>query len=223
MLYTLRDVLGDQWVARVFTADNGAHGNDVSVILTDELPPADLRQQLATAAPEPATVFVAGDRTTVRIHNRKLERQFAGHPLLGTAAVLRELGLAPTTLATSAGVVRVWTDHNQEWLHAPAGWSPNNRHRQVPTVAEVESLRGPPADEPVQVWSWLDESAGLVRARMFAPSQGKPEDEASGSASMVLAVALGRDLTVVHGQGSVIHARPRGAGVNLGGRCVVLD
>jgi predicted PhzF superfamily epimerase YddE/YHI9 len=58
---------------------------------------------------------------------------------------------------------------------------------------------------------------------MFAPSEGKPEDEASGSASMVLAVALGRDLTVVHGQGSVIHARPRGAGVNLGGRCVVLD
>jgi predicted PhzF superfamily epimerase YddE/YHI9 len=58
---------------------------------------------------------------------------------------------------------------------------------------------------------------------MFAPSQGKPEDEASGSASMVLAVAVGRDLTVVHGQGSVIHARPRGAGVNLGGRCVVLD
>jgi len=193
------------------------------VILTDELPPADLRQQLASAAPQPATVFVAGDRTTVRIHNRKLERQFAGHPLLGTAAVLRALGLAPTTLATSAGVVGVWTEHNREWLHAPAGWSPNNRHRQVATVAEVESMPGPPADEPVQVWSWLDESAGLVRARMFAPSEGKPEDEACGSASMVLAAALGRDLTVVHGQGSVIHARPRESGVELGGRCIVLD
>jgi predicted PhzF superfamily epimerase YddE/YHI9 len=117
----------------------------------------------------------------------------------------------------------VWTEHNREWLHAPAGWSPNNRHRQVATVAEVESLLGAPADEPIQVWSWLDESAGLVRARMFAPSEGKPEDEACGSASMVLAVALGRDLTVVHGQGSVIHARPRGSGVDLGGRCVVLD
>jgi hypothetical protein len=33
----------------------------------------------------------------------------------------------------------------------------------------------------------------------------------------------GRDVTVVHGQGSVIHARPLGAGVDLGGRCVVLD
>jgi predicted PhzF superfamily epimerase YddE/YHI9 len=58
---------------------------------------------------------------------------------------------------------------------------------------------------------------------MFAPSEGRPEDEACGSASMVLAVALGRDLTVVHGLGSVIHARPRGAGVDLGGRCVVLE
>ncbi|WP_207222876.1 hypothetical protein [Herbihabitans rhizosphaerae] len=40
-----------------------------------------------------------------------------------------------------------------------------------------------PAGEPVQVWAWLDERAGMVRARQFAPSEGKPDDEACGSAS----------------------------------------
>ncbi|GAB3826459.1 PhzF family phenazine biosynthesis protein [Kribbella italica] len=79
--------------ARVFTADNGAHGNEVAVVLVDRMPAPSERQRLATAAAEPATVFVAKDLRTVRIHNRLLERRFAGHPLLGTAAVLRSLGM----------------------------------------------------------------------------------------------------------------------------------
>ena len=157
--------------ARVFTADDGAYGNEVAVVLVHEMPSAEERQRLATEATEPATVFVAED-----------------------------------------GV---------EWLFAPAAWSPNARHRRVESPAEVEDLTGAPADEPVQVWAWLDEAAGVVRARMFAPSEGKPEDEACGSASMVLAGRLGRELRVVHGRGSVIQVRPELDGIRLGGRCVV--
>jgi len=208
-------------MARVFTADDGSHGNEVLVVVGDGLPAAAVRQEVARTAPAPATVFVDADRFDVRIHNPKLERPFAGHPLLGTVAVLCELGRTPETLSAPAGHVRVWSADGLCWLHAPAGWSPNARHRQVATAAEVEALTGPPADEPVQVWAWVDEPAGVVRARQFAPSEGKPEDEACGSASMVLAAALGRPLTVSHGRGSVIHVRPRGAGVDLGGRCLV--
>jgi len=116
----------------------------------------------------------------------------------------------------------VWRENGLEWLYAPSGWSPNTQHRQLSNPAGLEALREAPPDEPVQVWAWLDEPAGLVRARMFAPSEGKPEDEACGSASMVLATRLGRELTIVHGKGSVIHVRPRSQGVHLGGRCVVL-
>ncbi|MGC4936657.1 PhzF family phenazine biosynthesis protein [Kribbella sp. DT2] len=207
--------------ARVFTADNGAYGNEVAVVLVAGMPSADERQHLATGATEPATVFVAEDLRTVRIHNRLLERRFAGHPLLGTAAVLRSLGHAPSVFATEAGEVEVWAEGSVEWLFAPANWSPDVRHRQAESPAGVEGLTGAPADEPVQVWAWLDEVAGVVRARMFAPSEGKPEDEACGSASMVLAGRLGRELRVVHGRGSVIRVRPEGDGVRLGGRCLV--
>ncbi|WP_041289498.1 hypothetical protein [Kribbella flavida] len=90
----------------------------------------------ASSAAEPATVFVAGDRRTVRILNRKLERRFAGHPLLGAAAVLRAAGLTPTTFLTAAGEVPVWNDDGLEWLSAPAEWSPPTRPRRVSSVAD---------------------------------------------------------------------------------------
>jgi predicted PhzF superfamily epimerase YddE/YHI9 len=214
-------VLGDRYTARVFTAVDRCRGNDVLVIICRGLPPAVVRQEVARSAGTAATTFVDVDRGAVRIHNRLLERSFAGHPLLGTAAVLRELGPAPNSLTVPAGELRVWAEDDMQWLHAPDGWSPRTRHRQVDTPAAVEALTGPPADEPVQVWAWVDEPMGVVRARQFAPSEGKDEDEACGSASMVLAAALGRPLTVIHGKGSMIYVRPRATGMDLGGRCVV--
>jgi hypothetical protein len=48
----------------------------------------------------------------------------------------------------------------------------------VHAPAEVDAIEEPPVDEPVQVW--IDESCGWVGARQFAPSEGKPEDEARG-------------------------------------------
>ncbi|MEV6521680.1 PhzF family phenazine biosynthesis protein [Longispora sp. NPDC051575] len=210
-------------VVRAFTGDGGAYGNGVRVVLASgALPDAATRQAFAGAAVEPASVFVAPDLRTVRIHNRTVERRFIGHGLLGAAAALCSLGHDPRTFTVPAGDVRLWLDGDgTHWLHAPSEWSPNDRHRQLATAGEVAALTGPPPDEPVQVWAWSDEAAGLVRARQFKPSLGIPEDEACGSASMVLARALGRDLTVLHGRGSRIHVRPRDQGVDLGGTCVV--
>lgn len=208
---------------RAFVGDEGRHGNPVQVVLCEGgMPEPVERQRRASGTTAPATVFVSRDRRTVRIHNRKLERPFAGHPLLGTAAALRSVGCPVRELLAPAGPVALWQDEDgADWLHAPSEWSPNEGHRRMGSPSEIEALDGPPPDEPVQVWAWIDEGAGLVRARQFAPSAGKPEDEACGSASMLLAAALGRPLTVVHGRGSVIRVRPRGGGVDLGGRCVV--
>ena len=58
------------------------------------------------------------------------------------------------------------------------------------------------------VWAWIDETKGLIRARTFANDWGIPEDEANGSGSMKLADTLKREITIIHGHGSVIHARP---------------
>jgi predicted PhzF superfamily epimerase YddE/YHI9 len=88
------------------------------------------------------------------------------------------------------------------------------------SVEEVErATEAPPGHDHVQVWGFEDESAGIVRARVFAPRFGVAEDEACGSASMLLAARLGRPLVIHHGSGSEIFVRPAAAGaVELGGR-----
>jgi predicted PhzF superfamily epimerase YddE/YHI9 len=211
------------FIARAFVGDGGHNGNKVSVVLVDgELPDQDTRQSMAAETAMPATVFVAGDHRTVRIHNGVLERPFAGHPLLGTAAVLRSVGQPVERLTTLAGDVVMWRDDaGADWLHAPSAWAPNAAHRQVDSSEELEALTEAPPDEPIQLWAWINEAAGLVRARQFAPSEGTPEDEACGSASMALATSLDRSLTVLHGRGSIIHVHPRDSGVDLGGVCAL--
>jgi predicted PhzF superfamily epimerase YddE/YHI9 len=211
-------------VARAFTDSNDEHGNAVRVVLGRRLPGAEDRQAIAAAATQPVTTFVAPDMRTVRVHNHQRERQFTGHALLGTAAALRRLGAPVDWIEVPAGRVGLWLDEQGvQWLHASAAWPPtaSTRHRQVARPAEVEALPGPPPDEPVQVWAWIDETAGHVRARQFKPSEGIAEDEACGSASMVLAHKLGRELLIVHGRGSRIAVRPRDDGIDLGGRCVI--
>ena len=211
-------------VARAFTDSNGEHGNAVRVVMVGELPGAEDRQAIASAAAEPVTTFLASDMRTVRIHNHQRERPFTGHALLGTAAALRMLGASAGSFDVPAGCVGLWYDaQGIQWLHASAAWTPaaSARHRQVALPADVEALEGPPPDEPVQVWAWIDERAGHVRARQFKPSEGMAEDEACGSASMVLAHKLGRELLVMHGRGSRIAVRPRGDGIDLGGWCVI--
>ena len=58
------------------------------------------------------------------------------------------------------------------------------------------------------VWAWTDEPNGLLCARTFAPDWGIPEDQGNGSGSMQRAMALGRPITVIHGESSVIYAEP---------------
>jgi predicted PhzF superfamily epimerase YddE/YHI9 len=213
----------ETFVARAFTSFAGAGGNAVRVQLYDEpVPCAAERQIIAASAPEPATVFVAADRHHVDLHNRKLERRFIGHALLGAVEVLRSLGEDVRRLTLPVGDVEFWLGADgMQWLHAPSAWSPNANHRQVSSPAEIDAMTGAPPDEPVQVWAWIDEAVGLVRARQFAPSEGKPEDEACGSGSMVLADKLGRSLTIRHGRESVIRVEPRNDGVDLGGFCTI--
>jgi predicted PhzF superfamily epimerase YddE/YHI9 len=75
----------------------------------------------------------------------------------------------------------------------------------------------------IAVWAWLDERAGLVRARVFGERIGIPEDEATGTAATKLGAGVGRALDIRQGRASRILANPRGDGsVEIGGR-VELD
>ena len=89
----------------------------------------------------------------------------------------------------------------------------------------VEVLREPAPEDGLlpYYWAWEDEAAGRVRARCFSLEDGIGEDEATGSAAIMISVELGRELTIHQGEGSLLYARPLGGGrAEVGGR-VVLD
>ncbi len=72
------------------------------------------------------------------------------------------------------------------------------------------------------MWAWIDEPAGLVRARVFVPEAGVDEDEATGSAALRLCALVGREIEIRQGRGSVLHARPVGEGrAQVAGRVVL--
>ena len=161
----------------------------------------------------------------MRIFTPAVELPFAGHPVVGTAWLLaRERG-AVTALRPPAGEVPVRTDGRADLRRRPPGvGAASSSSCRLESPAEVEALEGPPEGrDAVGVWAWVDEGAGIVRERVFAPRYGIAEDEATGSAAITLAARLGRALDIRQGAGSRILARPLGDGmVEIGGR-VELD
>ncbi|ETK34950.1 PhzF family phenazine biosynthesis protein [Microbispora sp. ATCC PTA-5024] len=219
----------DCLLAHAFMNADGSFGNPALVVVEPEgvSVTREQRQALATRLGIPAVVFVQNlAHGIVSIHgNYGQEIQFGGHPLLATVEVLHRLGTPVKELTPAAGPVNCRRDPDgMVWLKAPAAWSKPWRHLEMESPAIIDSLTElPPGEDFTQVWAWMNREAGKVRARLWAPRIGKGEDEACGSASMLLALKLGRDLEVVHGQqGSIIFAKPvDDVEVELGGRCTV--
>lgn len=208
----------------MFCDDHGDHGNALGIVLDGPaIPEPQARQELAYELGFSETVFVDGDDGTVRIYTPAEELPLAGHPLVGTAWLLGQVGRAAPSLRPPAGEVAVQASaHHAEFLADPA-WSPvwHLRHLQQPEDVDAcdPAAFGPHAHD--YVWAWIDEAAGLVRARSFATGKGIVEDEATGSAAMVLCAHLGRAIEIRQGRGSVLHAAPDAAGlVRVRGRVV---
>jgi predicted PhzF superfamily epimerase YddE/YHI9 len=92
--------------------------------------------------------------------------------------------------------------------------------RTPPSRRHDRAIPPRPRRRPV-LGAWIDQQAGTVRARVFAARYGVPQDEACGSASMLLAAHLGRAVTIQHGRGSVVQASPAPNGMaDLDGRVV---
>jgi predicted PhzF superfamily epimerase YddE/YHI9 len=211
-------------VLRVFCAPGGGGGNPLGVFLDGgEMEPAE-RQRVAADLGFSETVFV-DDRATaaIRIFTPTTELEFAGHPTVGTAWLLRRAGAPAGTLRTVAGDVMVRYEDDLTAIAARPEWAPAFTEHQLPSPAAVDALDGSPAGDHVTAWAWEDESAGLIRARVFAIAYGVPEDEATGAAAVRLCALLGRAIEIRQGRGSIIHARPVGDGwIEIGGR-VELD
>lgn len=222
-------------VVRVFTGDGDAHGNPLGVFLRGaEVPPA-ARQRIARRLGFSETVFVDDAAAgVIEIYTPAAALPFAGHPVVGTAWLLAEaaadgagdlLPALPAALHPPAGAVPVRRDADgTTWLAAPPAWAPPMELWRYNDPAVLAALPGAPRDDRfIYAWAWLDEPAGVVCARGFAPHLGVPEDEATGSAAVRLGAVLARPLRIEQGAGSVLLVRPpaeRGGAVEVGGRVV---
>lgn len=208
-------------IVRVFVNSQQEHGNPLGVFLHGREMAEGHRQRVAAELGYSETVFVDDrDRGVVRVFSPTSELPFAGHPLVGTAWLLARAGRTPSVLRPPAGDVPVWVEGTSFWLRGRTRSLPAWEHVQLESPDAVEDLRKPPRDEHdfTQFWAWLSEPDGTVRARVFAGRIGVPEDEACGSASMLLAHRLNRAITVRHGEGSLLRVRPGPDGtVELGG------
>ena len=212
-------------VLRVFTDESGGHGNPLGVFLGGSDVPAQRRQEVAHRLGFSETVFVDDVLGgSCRIFTPGLELGFAGHPTVGAAWLLAREGHSVRQLRPPAGEVDVRRAGDLTFVAARAEWSPAWELVELPRAEQVERLTDPIGDEElVFYWAWEDEGAGTVRARCWSLEDEIGEDEATGSAAIVLAAFLGRALTIHQGQGSLLHAAPLDEGrAEVGGR-VVLD
>jgi predicted PhzF superfamily epimerase YddE/YHI9 len=212
-------------VLRVFTNDDGEWGNPLGVFLDGDAVPEERRQAIAAELGYSETVFVE-DRESgrVRIFTPGIELPFAGHPSVGTAWLLARTGTPVASLDTRAGPVGVRSDGRATHVSARPEWSPELEYVELGAPAEVRALAGSPGgSQAAYAWAWIDEDAGTIRARAFILEAGIDEDEATGSAAIVLAARLGRPVTIHQGQGSVLEVTPLDDGLVEVGGGVVLD
>lgn len=210
-------------VLRVFCGPGGQAGNPLGVVLDGAAVPAEPdRQAVAAELGFSETVFVDDpERGEVDIYTPSTRLLFAGHPLVGTAWLLRAEGFEVDVLRPAAGDVPTRRDGGFGWIRARPEWATGRRTRRHESAAEVDALAVPPeTDGWVYAWAWQDEAAGRVRARAFpGRGDGVVEDEATGAAAIVLTGELGRPLDIRQGAGSQILTRPRPDGtIEVGGR-----
>jgi predicted PhzF superfamily epimerase YddE/YHI9 len=211
-------------VVRVFTTADGALGNELGIIRSSA-ETVGREQGMAAALGFSETVFIDGVTdgvARIRIFTPASELPFAGHPSVGAAWWLREQGTPVTVLAEKAGDVAVRPDGDITWIAGRASWAPEFEWIECATIDEVDALE---ASRYVRghhyAYAWIDEGAGSLRARMFAPEMGIVEDEATGAAAVRITDRLGRDLEITQGRGSRISTRLGLDGiVEVGGRTV---
>jgi predicted PhzF superfamily epimerase YddE/YHI9 len=205
----------------VFTTPDGSHGNPLGVFLDGSAYSGGDRQRVATDLGYSETVFV-DDTATGELHifTPASELPLAGHPLVGTGWLIAKEHGSCDMLRPPAGEVPTWADGDLRWIRARAEWAPQMELRQYGSAEEIEALDGPPDQLGfVDCWAWIDESAGILRSRVFVLDEGIPEDEATGAAALRMGAFLGRDFEIRQGKGSVLHVRqgPQGT-IDVGGR-----
>jgi trans-2,3-dihydro-3-hydroxyanthranilate isomerase len=232
----------DYLVYDVFT-DRPFSGNALAVVTDAGALPEDRLQSIAREFNFSETVFVfppadPANTARLRIFTPARELPFAGHPTIGTAIALSDLGRAANDMVLELGVgpischaangharfetrvpLETWDGPSADVVGACIGQSADvvRCDRHAPVIASVgmpfaiAELAGPaalttaspvieafrayelqwPADTHFDLLVYLRDG-DEIRARMFAPLDGIPEDPATGGAAAALAAYLGR-------------------------------
>lgn len=207
-----------------------------------------------------------GGSYRVRIFTPNGELPFAGHPTVGTALVLKNMGWSQSRIVLEEGVGAVPVDMTPDGRATLTVPAPPRQMILNPSYGELAAVLGLETDAVLSASVWTaglpytiievrnpDDLAsvvftpeafreslmhteapdiyvfcrlekGLVRARMFAPLAGIPEDPATGSAAAALAghLSLGTyriEQGVEMGRPSLIHLHV-GEVVRVGGHAV---
>ena len=225
------------YIVRVFTS--AADGGNALGVIPDStgLDSADM-QRIAAELGFSETVFIdwpAGEVPALRIFTPAAEMPFAGHPLVGTAWVLNQMGPGADTMHIQIGDVAVRTEGDLVWVTPPAIDQPVREvaadeavdlgvpattrawRVEVPSdylVAEVSSEAALIATSPdMQAVAaaadglFVFHGRGTTRARFFAPRLGVDEDPATGSAAVALC-AVSRSLGEESGSSQIIQGLP---------------
>ncbi|AKS34738.1 PhzF family phenazine biosynthesis protein [Mycolicibacterium goodii] len=217
----------DVTVLRVFTDSDGKFGNPLGVVDNSTVDPAD-RQRIAAELGYSETIFIdlpEPDSHTAhaRIFTPTSEMPFAGHPTVGAAWYLRDIGTPIKTLQVPAGIVQVSYDGDLAVVSARSEWAPEFAIYDLSSVEELMAADPDDYEDDVEnyLWTWIDKNEGIVRSRMFAADLGIREDEATGSAAVRMTDYLSRDLEIIQGKGSVIRTKWSPDGwVRVAGRVV---
>ncbi|OZE94883.1 MULTISPECIES: PhzF family phenazine biosynthesis protein [Nocardiaceae] len=215
----------DVSVVRVFTDQDGNYGNPLGIVDAQDVPENE-RQALAHRLGFSETIFYSrssGDpaRAEATIYTPAQELPFAGHPTVGLSWWLRAQGTPIDVLTVPASDLAVRYDGDMSWIRAKQEWTPHFVEHHLDSAADVDELDAASfADDHHYAWAWTDEGAGHIRSRMFAPSMGIAEDEATGAAAVWITGVLGRALVVAQGRGSVLVTGRDGDWIELGGRTV---
>jgi len=154
-------------VLRVFVDADGRNGNPLGVFLDGSAIAPDDRPGVAAELGFSETVFVDDARTgRIRIYTPGQELPFAGHPAVGTAWLLADVGMPVDELHLLAGIVPTWTEGDLRWVRARPEWIHPITLAELPSAAAVEALGGPPDGESSWYpWAWRDDSQPLFRRR----------------------------------------------------------
>lgn len=200
-------------VLRVFTDPSGKYGDLASVVIDEgrHIPDAE-RQAITRRLHTSETTFINDvANASISIMHYQGEVSFAGTVALATAWLLTKLWNKPTDVIHGRdGDITTWQDGDITWVRTDLSTLPPWHHKQLENPEAVERivLEETTAMEHTVVWAWVDEAKGLIRARTFASDWDIPEAQGNGSGSMMLAAQLKREIEIMHGEGSVIFAKP---------------